>query len=285
MAKPYDAALKELIDNNPRDWVRLVGREIGLPETVQVEPIDADLSTVSPQADKLFRISGPVEAILNIEVQSSWAGDLADRSLVYSVLAENRYKLPVYTAMILLHPRAEASAMTGSLTRSYPNNRPYLTFHYSVLRVWEMPAETFLKGGLGTLPLMLLSADAGGNPAAVVKLFQDRVDQIGVDSHARDQVSAAGFILMGLWHDKEFLKRLFQEVSTMRESSTYQMILEEGQVDGLHRSILMVGEQRFGAALPPQQALLESITVFDRLVRMNRRILTAANWDDLLATA
>jgi len=43
MSKPFDATLKELIDNNPDDWVRLAARSLGLPNGIKAEAIDADL--------------------------------------------------------------------------------------------------------------------------------------------------------------------------------------------------------------------------------------------------
>jgi hypothetical protein len=66
MALPYDATLKDLLETNPADWLSL----LHLPAEGPVALIDADLSTVSTQADKVFRIEGPVPWILHLEFQS-----------------------------------------------------------------------------------------------------------------------------------------------------------------------------------------------------------------------
>lgn len=285
MAKQYDATLKELIDNDPDDWVKLVARAIGLPETVRAEPLDADLSTVSPQADKLFRLSGPIDALLHLELQSSWDGELPDRALLYSVLAERRFQLPIYTVVVLLHPQAQASSLTGSLVRCHPDGTTYLTFQYLVLRVWEMSAEELFTGGFGTLSIALLTDEAADNLAAALSRFNSRVESEIVEPSRRERARMAAYILMGLRYDDALLDHLFHEATKMKESSTYQKILREGKQEGMRLSILMMGEQRFGAAMPSQQAILESIVDFERLNRINKRVLSATNWDDLLATS
>ncbi len=294
MSKKFDATLKELFDHYPLDWVKLVSRDIGLSETegVRMEPLDADLSTISPQADKLFRLSGSKEALLQLELQSGWDGSLPDRCLLYSVLAEHRYSLPVFTAVILLERRAEASSLTGHLVRERPDGKPYLTFAYSVMRIWQMPAAELLDRGIGTLPLALLTDEAKQDPEGVYARFHERVDQQIADNNERAAIYSGAYILMGLRFDREFLNRLFRETSTMRESSTYQGILQEGRDEGLvkgrvetlRQSIRDLGEVRFGPIPPSLGVDLDTASDPDRLARVMKRVLSATGWEDLMAT-
>jgi len=296
MSKPFDATLKELIDNNPDDWVRLSARSLGLPNGIKAEAINADLSTVSPQADKLFRLSGPVDALLHLEIQSSWDATLPDRALVYSVFAEHRLGLPVYTVVVLLHARAQSRQLTGELQRRYADGREYLTFRYSIMRVWELSVDELMSGGIGTLPLALLTDEAARDPEAAVKRFEQRVEQEAGDAKRQAQVESTAFILMGLRFDKALVTSLFREVVQMKDSSTYQHILQEGMaeglekglsqglVEGMHQMLVMSGEARWGAIMPAQQSAPEAITDTDRLKRMGKRLIEASNWDELLAT-
>jgi predicted transposase YdaD len=78
------------------------------------------------------------------------------------------------------------------------------------------------------------------------------------------------------------------EVARVRESLTYQAILEEGRAEGRiegWRSIMLrLGSQRFG---PPDTAVwaqLEAIRDVATLDRLGQRLLSAASWDELLAT-
>ena len=48
MAKRYDATIKQLVEAYPADWLALAR----LPAGDNLEVIDADLSTVSPAADR-----------------------------------------------------------------------------------------------------------------------------------------------------------------------------------------------------------------------------------------
>jgi len=70
----------------------------------------------------------------------------------------------------------------------------------------------------------------------------------------------------------------------MRESDTYLAILDEGQEKATRESILVVGEERFGPVEEAVRVQLANITDLDRLKRMHRRAVKAANWQEILDT-
>jgi hypothetical protein len=70
----------------------------------------------------------------------------------------------------------------------------------------------------------------------------------------------------------------------MRESTTYQYILDEGRADEARRILLRQGRQRFGAPTGATESAINGITDLERLERMSDHILQAADWQDLLAT-
>lgn len=76
----------------------------------------------------------------------------------------------------------------------------------------------------------------------------------------------------------------------MRESSTYQAILDEGRAEGEARGRaeeagalpIHLGTQRFG---PPEAGVgvaLEAMSDPDRLDRLARQLLNVSSWDELL---
>lgn len=65
MAKPYDVTPKTLAESFPDGWPRL----LGWPSS-QVTVIDADVSTVSGAADKIFRIGANKPWLLLLEFES-----------------------------------------------------------------------------------------------------------------------------------------------------------------------------------------------------------------------
>src|SRR4051812_40564147 len=152
MAKPFDATLKELVGAYPWDWLR----QLGISAAEPVEVLDADLSTVTAQADKILRIPGSPPWLLHLELQSSRDPQLPRRALKYNVLLHERYGAPVHTVILLLRPEADFAGCTGRVDYG-PAAGGSLDFHYQVLRLWQQPVEVVLEGGVGTLPLAPLS--------------------------------------------------------------------------------------------------------------------------------
>jgi len=72
----------------------------------------------------------------------------------------------------------------------------------------------------------------------------------------------------------------------MRESSTYQMILDEGRVEGrveeARTLLVQLGVDKFGVPSEDASRALETIADVERLERLIRRILRARSWDELL---
>ena len=69
----------------------------------------------------------------------------------------------------------------------------------------------------------------------------------------------------------------------MRESSTYQAIIEEGQVEGIRKTLFIQGAKRFGPADTSTRRRIESINSVERLERLSERLLDVSTWDELLA--
>src|SRR5690242_19836508 len=94
----YDATLKTLVEQYPVDWLQ----SLGVPVEGAVEVINADLSTVSAEADKVLRREYPVRSLIHLELQASRDPKLGIRALRYAALLFERHQLPVHSVMILL---------------------------------------------------------------------------------------------------------------------------------------------------------------------------------------
>ena len=72
----------------------------------------------------------------------------------------------------------------------------------------------------------------------------------------------------------------------MKESTTYQAILEEGEAIGEAREarklLLRQGEKRFGEPSAQTQAAIEAVSSLEQLEIMAVRLLEAENWAELL---
>ena len=69
----------------------------------------------------------------------------------------------------------------------------------------------------------------------------------------------------------------------MRESVTYQAILEEGRIEELHRTILRLGRVRFGEADETTRRQIEAIRDLQALEELSVRLVTVSSWAELLA--
>jgi hypothetical protein len=70
----------------------------------------------------------------------------------------------------------------------------------------------------------------------------------------------------------------------MRESSGYQLILDEGFVLEARKLLLRQGRRKFGPPAAEVEATIQAIDDLDRLERMSERLLDVTTWQELLAT-
>ncbi len=94
----------------------------------------------------------------------------------------------------------------------------HIVFRYDVLRLWEIPVEEILKGGLGTLPLALLARLGKSRPPDVVRELVKRIDREAEPSEA-DTLLTSAFILSGMRFAKGENDMLFLKIKELRESS------------------------------------------------------------------
>jgi hypothetical protein len=68
----------------------------------------------------------------------------------------------------------------------------------------------------------------------------------------------------------------------MKESTTYQAIVEEGRTEEARRILLLQGELKFGPPDALTRGALEAIDDLSRLEELSARFVSAASWDELL---
>ncbi len=278
MSKRFDAILKHLPEEYPQDWAWIAG----VDRSTSVTVIDADVSTVSAAADKVLRIGDRDPWILHLEFQASRDAKLGDRMLQYNVLLRNRHSIPVRSVLILLRPRAAGRGATGQVEWRLPSGKPYLAFEYEVMRLWQIPPETLFKGGIGTLPLLPLSQVTRPELPRLIREMSSRFDREAQKSDV-DSLWTDTYVLMGLEYEKAFVNQLLRGVRSMKESVTYQAILEEGREEGSRRMLLALGTKRFGKPPVKIRKAIAAITEPVVLERLAVRLLDVETWNDLLA--
>lgn len=102
-------------------------------------------------------------------------------------------------------------------------------------------------------------------------------------------VWASAYILLGLRFTPALASQVFRGVVSMKESSTYQAILEEGRSEGIaagavaeaKKVLRLQGDEAFGAPDAPTAAAIERLDDLARLEDLLRRVRTAASWREL----
>lgn len=286
-SKPFDATTKDIVEAGPLDWLRL----LGLPGA-GAEVIDADLATVTAEADRVLSVQHRKPYLAHIEFQSARDERMAERMLRYNVLLRYRHDVPVRSAVFLLRREADGGDLSGEFRYYDTEDESYLEFRYRVVRVWELnPEEMLASGGVATLPLAPLAGVPARQLPDIVRRMQERITEEGVPRDMERKLWSATYILLGLSHPAAFISELLRGVRQMRESSTYQAILAEGRAEGevqgqlreVRKMLLRVGGKRFGA---PPAAAARTIDGTDDLARLEallERVLEVESWDELLA--
>lgn len=286
--KKFDASPKALLQYGPADWPAFVGVSAS-----SVEIVDADVSTVTAATDKVLLVHAAAgDRIQHFDFQSGPDATMPCRMHRYNPLLEYRHELPVESILVLLARKANLKTIDGNYERKLPSeSQPYLRFRYRAIRVWELPVETVLSAGPSVLPLAPISDVPKSRLPWVIKRMEERFAKLDDPSRAGELWTATS-VLMGLRYDKVFTEQLLQGVRAMKESVTYQAIVEEGVKKGLEKGemqearkmLLRIASDTFNC--PPndeQMQELQSIANVDQLEDLAVRVRHVRGWSELLA--
>jgi hypothetical protein len=280
MPHPFDATLKDLFTPSPEDLVSA----FGLSDIRPVVPLNVDLSTISAATDMAVGLGNPLQEIIDLNFQSGPDPKLAARCHLYNAALHHRFDLPVRTVVVLLRPKADASHLTGKLTYACGLNG--VQFPYDVIRMWEQPAELFLKAGVNALPLATLCRLSKGRPAKdqILDMFRQIERRLVTECEYAQaaRLRSASFILLELRPQGEKMRSIITE--EMLKESTFVQWLERHTASELHRILLRQGKIKFGIPSESAEHLLKSINDVERLERLGDAIITVNSWDELLAT-
>ncbi|MFN0073771.1 MAG: hypothetical protein ACKVVP_20005, partial [Chloroflexota bacterium] len=291
MPGPFDITVKYLVQTYPRAWLHLLGHVA--PGAVDI--LDSNLASVVAEADKVVRVDAPAPYLVHLEFQASSDAHMGRRLARYNLLLAHQHDLPVLSVLVLLRREADGPTMRGEWESVTPTGEGRVVFHYPVVRVWTERVERFLEGPLGLVPLAPLADVAPQDLPAVVRSVTDRIGA-EADLAQAQTLDVVTFTLMGLRYPRELVLQLVPGVRTMRESSTYQFILDEGRAEGRAEGeergraegeergraegeargravearslLLLMGTTKFGAPDAATRVALENIVDIERLERM-----------------
>ena len=293
----YDPTLKDLVEIEPASWPLLFGYA-----KAPTQIIDADIATVSGAADKVLCVAAVPPYLLHLEfVAGHDVATLPATLLMRNSLLVYRHDLPVRSGVVLLHPQTDSPQLSGMYERGLVGEAADVTFRYAVVRVWQLDPKLLLSGGLSLLPLALISAVTEAELPGIIKQMERRLHT----QRGRRRVAlvwGAAYILLGLRYSSALAAQLFRGVLSMKESSTYQAILQEGLREGLQkglqkgrqeglaegklaearRMLRMFGDAHLGEPDAETVAALEAIDEVGRLEELCARLPSTQSWQELL---
>ena len=194
--------------------------------------------------------------------------------------------------LILLRPEADHPGIDGIVKHiDEDDGSTILQFYYKVIRVWQLKAEDLIESGLGVMPLAFIADIDRAKLPRLVRRAQMRLAR-----EARPgtigEIWTSIDILMGLKYERPFVDELLKGVRAMKESVTYQGILEEGEargkaigeVRGRRDLLLKLGTKHFGKPDRKTRTALESIDSKDKLDDLVERSMNVSSWDELLSS-
>ena len=172
------------------------------------------------------------------------------------------------------------------------------------------PRDWVVRGGWSAAPATVIDADIATITGATDKVIRVQgppdwllaVDfQSGHDAVAKlsdlllynpgqaAELWSATYILMGLRYEQALIQPLLQGVLAMKESVTYQAILQEGRAEGkseeARRMLLLFGRDTLGEPSAAAQAALDTVTDVNHLEELAQHIHRATSWDELRGLA
>jgi predicted transposase YdaD len=148
--------------------------------------------------------------------------------------------------------------------------------------------ETLLTGNLGLLTLAPLTDEAEDQLPMVLGRIDSRLRQEATPEEAQ-KLRITIFVLLGLRYSKAETQKLFEGVTTMEESVTYQAIIAKGREKGIpegerreaQKLLQRLGRKRFGPPDPATIAHIESLTDLEHLEQLSERVLEVSSWQEL----
>jgi hypothetical protein len=95
------------------------------------------------------------------------------------------------------------------------------------------------------------------------------------------EIWSATYVLLGLRYSREIANALFRGVLGMKESSTYQAIVEEGALQEARQLLMLVGKERLGKPDTATAAAINAIADVRQLEELVRRAVHVRTWHEL----
>lgn len=213
----YDNVCKFIAEAFPGDLVTwLLGEAI---EVTQLRPSELSLEPI--RADSLILLESS-NLVLHIEFQTQPDPQIPFRMTDYRLRTYRKFpEKEMHQVVIYLKSTGSPLVQINSFTLSKTRHE------FEVIRLWEQPTDVFLAAP-GLLPFACLTETP--DPADALNQVAEVIQSIS-STQTRSNLIGCTAILAGLILDQDTISSILRGDS-MRESSMYQYILQEGRQEG-----------------------------------------------------
>lgn len=301
LSNRFDVSAKDTLDPDPISF--LLAADIGIDG--EVTELSPEVSTVVRQADRMYRIDGPIPWLCHLEILAQPDFDMPRREEEYHFLGAMKHKLPVMSVVLLLTRQADHPELTGELRSVVPNGFLSRIFNYKVVRLWEIPYQKLMSGSVYLLPYAALAMYDDNQVAQVMDELAVRINQ-EISAPEAKRIWGMIKILLGLRFSKEVIDQMIVPLEQLEDSTTYQYLIKKGEaigevkgeargeargeakgeakgrIEAAREILLTLGTDRFGPPSRDFQAIISAISSATDLKRLATRVLHTDGWAELL---
>lgn len=218
----FDPVCKFLVESFPTEFaIWLLGKPI---ELIELSPSELSLEPI--RADALILLQSD-EVVLHLEFQTQPKPNIPFRMIDYRLRVHRRFpNKRMRQVVIYLSPTS--SELVQQTSFILENTR----HDFEVIRLWEQPTELFLETP-ALLPFAVLTQAT--DKTQILRQVAQKIDQIP-EQRIQSNITGSSFVLAGLVLERETIGKILKR-DIMRESTTYQWIIEEGLEEGRQQGL------------------------------------------------
>jgi head-tail adaptor len=212
--QPFDTSLKGWVKENPATIIPLL-----LPEAVFQEAVDVEAIKPTMRADRVFKVLYRKRlCILHIEFETGADSKMRARLLAYNAILFLEHELPVIS--IIVYPFRTTIAI--SPLRVECGTEELLTFHFSVLPLFELEAERYIQKHIICM-YPLLPAMQGANAELITRAMTELAEL-----YREDEVSLSQqFVWMELLLERTTMISSAEKAKIQEDIKMYDPLWEE----------------------------------------------------------
>jgi hypothetical protein len=267
----------------------------GLPDYTKDVQIDFDPSGSSIDTYMKAGMLGGGEAIIHLRIQKWYQPDLDRHLYEESKKLERKHGKMLMVLVFLLWPPADGPGTTGRFETVDAKGKKQV-FTYAIRKAWEMSPEEVMHGP-GTMLLAPLTKDSRRRMPEIMQMVRQGLAKCKADVTTQEGVWDAIYWSMGLICDLDEAHRALGDLLPLVQRGhhyracigqafldAYSAGQSEGPATAARALVLRQATRRFGAS-PGADEKLASIATFQELEGRAQRVLSAADWLSLWATA